>query len=67
MIEAKEIYKEEEKPRYRRKREHKYKCAFCGFESSREKYVFKRRRNFPHGRKSKSKITLICKSCKKIQ
>jgi len=35
------------------------KCDYCGKETRK----MKQRRNFPHGKKSKSITTRICKSC----
>jgi len=31
------------------------------------KKLFKKRRNFPHGRNAKAKITLICRNCGEIR
>jgi len=64
---GRKIYQDEERPTYRRKREHKYKCRFCEEEGAREKYIFKKRRNFPHGKNAKGKVTLTCKYCGRIQ
>jgi DNA-directed RNA polymerase subunit M/transcription elongation factor TFIIS len=59
----------------------KIKCGNCGNEESVTNYIhnrkvkvkisklrtFKTRLNHPHGKKSKSKLTITCKRCNKLQ